>query len=140
MVAGPINATAAKYGGPGSYGGAGAYGGSKYDDDDDWQETAPVKPKGQATAIAEYDFGVDKGGEEVKYELVSHTCATEVSEARTKAGLTQAQLAAKVNEKPSMIIDVERGAARYNADLINRIEKVLNVKINRGRAKKPKKK
>jgi len=48
-------------------------------------------------------------------------------------------LAAKVNEKPSIIIDVERGVARYNADLINRIEKVLNVKINRGRGK-PKKK
>ena len=66
---------------------------------------------------------------------MSHVCATEVAEARTKANLTQAQLASKVNEKPSVIIDVEKGTARYNADLINRIEKVLGVKINRGRKK-----
>ena len=144
LVAGPISATSAKYGGSGAYGGSDSYGGgygggSKYDDDDDWNQTAPAKPKGQASAIADYDFGVDKNAEEKKYELVSHICATEVSEARTKKGLTQTKLAGLVNEKPTAIVDLERGVARYNADLINRIEKVLGVKINRGRGKKPKK-
>ena len=57
--------------------------------------------------------------------------------ARTAANLTQAQLAGKVNEKPQTIHELEHGSLRYNADLINRIEKVLNVKINRGRAKRP---
>ena len=57
--------------------------------------------------------------------------------ARTAKKLTQAQLAAKVNEKPQTIHELENGSLRYNADLINRIEKVLEVKINRGRAKKP---
>jgi ribosome-binding protein aMBF1 (putative translation factor) len=38
-----------------------------------------------------------------------------------------------VNEKPSAILDLEAGTGQYNADLINRIEKVLGVKIPRGR-------
>ena len=82
MVAGPIAGKCTKYGG------ADAYGASSYqDDEDDWAEVAPKQPKGQATAIAEYDFGIDNT-EEVKYELVSHICASEVAAARTKAGLT----------------------------------------------------
>ena len=123
LVAGPIQGQATKYGGAGAYTG----GGSKAkDSDDEWAEVAPKFPKGQATAIAEYDFGLERGqGEEKKQELVTHECAVSVAEARTKAKLTQGQLAAKVNEKPSVIIDLENGKARYNADLINRIEKVL---------------
>ena len=137
LVAGPIQGKATKYGGTGAYG-ASAPRKDSYDSDEEWKEVAPKQPKGQATAIAEYDFGVEKGTVDKDFETVSHVCATEVAEARTKANLTQAQLASKVNEKPSVIIDVEKGVARYNADLINRIEKVLNVKINRGR-KKPSK-
>ena len=132
LVAGPIQGKATKYGGPGAYGGEDKA--TKYnDDEDDWQEVAQKFPKDKATAIAEYDFGVFTGSEEVKHELVSHTCATSVAEARTNAKLTQGQLAAKVNEKPSVIVDLEKGTLRYNADLINRIEKVLGVQINRGR-------
>ena len=94
LVAGPIASQSTKYGGPGAYGGAGAYGGSdaygqKADDsDEEWKEVEPIKPKGQATAIAEYDFGVDKGTVDKDVELVSHTCAAEVAAARTKAKLT----------------------------------------------------
>ena len=132
LVAGPIQGKATKYGGAGAYGTTDK---AKYSDDE-WEEVAPKFPKGQATAIAEYDFGVERGTEEVKFETVSHVCATSVAEARAKAKLTQGQLAAKVNEKPSVIIDLERGVLRYNADLINRIEKVLGVQINRGRKDK----
>ena len=137
LVAGPIQGKATKYGGTGSYGVIAPP--KEYNSDDEWQQVAPKQPKGQASAIAEYDFGVDKGTVDKEFELVSHKCATEVAEARTKANLTQTQLASKVNEKPSAIIEVEKGTARYNADLINRIEKVLNVKINRGRTKAKKK-
>ena len=55
------------------------------------------------------------------------------------AEMTQANLAKKVNEKPSTIVDVENGTARYNADLINRIERALNCRIDRGRANNKKK-
>ena len=43
----------------------------------------------QATTIAEFDYHIDdERYEEVKIELVSHTCAQAVSEARTHANLT----------------------------------------------------
>ena len=76
--------------------------------------------------------------EEIKYETVSHTCAQAVKNARMAAEMTQTALAKKVNEKPQTIVEVENGSARYNADLINRIERALNTRIDRGR-KKPNK-
>ena len=45
-----------------------------------------------------------------------------------------------VNEKTGEIVDLENGTAKYNADLINRIEKALGVKIPRGRKNKKSKK
>ena len=50
--------------------------------------------------------------------------------------MTQAQLAKACNEKTTVIVEVENGTARYNANLINRIEKALGTKIDRGRKKK----
>ena len=100
------------------------------------QQAAQSEVMNHASAVADYDYGVDEdGGEEMKFELVSHTCSMSVKEARTAAKLTQAQLATKVNEKVSSIHDVENGTARYSADLINRIERALNCKIERGRKK-----
>ena len=64
-------------------------------------------------------------------KLVSHKVAQGVAAARTQANLTQAQLAQKVNEKKESIVDIEKGTARYNAQLINRIEQALGVKIKR---------
>ena len=99
------------------------------------------KPTGslnnQASTIADYDFGIDDDNhfEEVKLETVSHTCAQAVSEARTSAGLTQTQLAAKCGIKASMLVDIENGTAHYNAGMINDIEKALGTKIPRGRKK-----
>ncbi len=57
-----------------------------------------------------------------------------------KANLTQAELAKRVNDKASAIVELENGSAQYNADLVNRIEKVLNVQIPRGRKSNNKKK
>ena len=137
LMAGPIMSKATKYGGPSAYGGSDAYGGSKYEEEDDWDEVpaARAKPKSQAQAIADYDYGIGND-EEVKFETVSHTCASEVQAARLKANLTQGQLASKVNEKTTAIVELENGTARYSADLINRIEKALGCHINRGRKKK----
>ena len=90
----------------------------------------------QATNIADYDFGGDDVyEEEEKFEMVSHKCAQSVGEARMKANLTQNQLAQKIGEKNSTVVDIENATGRYNAEVINAIEKTLNVKIDRGRKK-----
>ncbi|TNV76017.1 hypothetical protein FGO68_gene11557 [Halteria grandinella] len=85
-----------------------------------------------ASAVADADYLRDED-EEIKFETVNHDCSLAVQNARLAKDWTQAQLAKAVNEKPSAILDLEAGTAQYNADLINRIEKVLGVKIPRGR-------
>ena len=92
----------------------------------------------QATNIADYDFIRDEN-EEIKYETVTHDCAAAVQAARLKKDWTQAQLAKAVNEKTGTIVDIENGTSHYDADIINRIEKALGVKIPRGRKSKKKK-
>ena len=95
------------------------------------------KISNQASAIAEYDY-LREGDEEIKYETISHSCAAAVQAARLVKDISQAELAKLVNEKPGTIHDIENGTCQYNADVINRIERVLGVKIPRGRtSKKP---
>ena len=91
-----------------------------------------------AAAIADYEDYYEENAvyEEVKYETVSTTCAHAVSEARMKANLTQGDLAKKVGVKPAVIVDIENGSARYDAPIINAIEKALGSHIPRGRKKK----
>ena len=81
-----------------------------------------------ASAIANYDPSANiDSDEEIKYEQVSHDCAVAVANARMAKKLTQAQLAKAVNEKPGVIVEIENGTGPYEADIINRIEKVLGV-------------
>ena len=84
---------------------------------------------------------VDDYGDEDFYaanqniELVSNVCAQAVSEARLAAKMTQVDLAKKIGEKTSVVVDIENATAPYNAQQITNIEKALNVKIARGRKK-----
>ncbi len=87
-----------------------------------------------ASVVAAADYLPDED-EEIKYELVSHEVAIAIQNARIAKDWSQAELAKKVNEKPTAIHDLENGTARYNAGLINRIEKALGVKIPRVRNK-----
>ena len=118
LVAGAIQRSG-KYGGPGAAA----------------QDATTADYQNHASAVADYDFGVDED-EEIKFERYSHVCANSVKAARTDSGKTQAQLAKMVNEKTSTIVELENGTGRYNADLINRVERALGVKIERGRKKK----
>ena len=119
------------------YGGAAAFGNSSY-------SAAGASASGfggkkevinQASAIADYDFGVEEGdNSHVNVEIISHACAMSVKNARINADLTQSQLAKKINEKPSVIVEVENGTCKYSAQLINRIEKAMpGCKIDRAR-------
>ena len=53
--------------------------------------------------------------------------------------MSQAQLAKAINEKNSVVTEIEAGTAAYNAGVINKIEKALGVHIPRGRKNKKKK-
>ena len=95
----------------------------------------------QASAIADFDpLAYDDGNEEIKYEKVTLECARAVQAARLQKKMTQEELAKAINEKSGMIHDLENGEAPYNAEVVNRIERILGVKIPRGRGGKKKSK
>ena len=54
--------------------------------------------------------------------------------------MTQAQLANRIGEKTSVVVDIENASGPYNASIINSIEKQLGTQIPRGRKNKKKKK
>ena len=107
---------------------------SKYGGDGAWT-SSNSQANNQASAIAEYDYNIGEE-EEIKYETVSHKCASSVQNARLQANMTQAQLAKACNVKTTEIVEVENGTARYNAGLITSIEKAVGAKIDRGRGNK----
>lgn len=52
-----------------------------------------------------------------------------IARARAKMGLTQSQLAAKINERKSVIASIESGHMRPEDVLIKKLEKALNIKL-----------
>ena len=97
--------------------------------------TGPIYKKDSTSGGAYMD---QEAFEEIKYEIISHTCAEGVKKARAIKDLSQGELAKKINVKVSVIHDVENGTAQYNADLINLIEKATGCKVDRGRKQKKK--
>ena len=73
--------------------------------------------------------------EEKKREKVNPTLAANVRKARTDADMTQAELAKACSVKAFEISGLENGSAFYDPNLVNMIERVLGVHIERGRTK-----
>ena len=49
--------------------------------------------------------------------------------------MTQVDLAKKIGEKTSVVVEIENATAPYVAQQITNIERALGVKVNRGRKK-----
>ena len=49
--------------------------------------------------------------------------------------MTQVDLAKKIGEKTSVVVDIENASAPYIAQQITNIERALNCKVPRGRKK-----
>ena len=64
-------------------------------------------------------------------EMQSNRVGNLLAGARLKAGLTQAQLAEKLDVRQNMISDYERGKRRLSSSMAQRIAKTLNIKIDR---------
>merc|ERR1712232_811711 len=54
-----------------------------------------------------------------------------IMQARTAKGLSQKQLATQVNAQASIVGQCEQGSAVYDAQLINKLERALGVKLPR---------
>jgi len=75
---------------------------------------------------------VDNDGDEtVKIKKVTYNMAQLITKTRTDKKLTQVELARSCNFDKKIIADIERGDCVYNAMHINKIARVLGIKIPR---------
>lgn len=65
----------------------------------------------------------------VKVNTVSLDVARAIQAARARLGLSQKDLATKINEKPQVVGDYEAGRALPNQGILGKMERVLGVKL-----------
>ena len=64
-------------------------------------------------------------------EMQSNRIGNLLAGARLKAGMTQAELAGKLNVRQNMISDYERGKRRITRSMAERMAKILDIKTDR---------
>ncbi|KAJ3630094.1 hypothetical protein Zmor_027076 [Zophobas morio] len=67
--------------------------------------------------------------ENLAVKRVSVAAAKAIAQARAAKGLTQKDLATKVNEKPTVITEYESGKAIPDQQILAKLEKALGVKL-----------
>ena len=65
-------------------------------------------------------------GEEFKTKKVNSNLSTEIRTRRNLKGMTQKELAQKINVKPAIINDYESGKAVPDPKIINKLKRILN--------------
>ena len=75
---------------------------------------------------------LDRETEELHHERVTLDFGRTLQQARTSKGMTQKELATRINEKPQVVNDYESGRAIPNQALISKLERAVGVKL-RGR-------
>uniref|UniRef100_A0A8C7WYM1 Endothelial differentiation-related factor 1 n=1 Tax=Oryzias sinensis TaxID=183150 RepID=A0A8C7WYM1_9TELE len=72
---------------------------------------------------------LDRETEELHHERVPLEVGKVIQQGRQAKGLTQKDLATKVNEKPQIIADYESGKAIPNNQVMGKIERVIGMKL-----------
>jgi len=72
---------------------------------------------------------LDRENEVAPPPKVSASVGKAMQTARMELGLTQKDVAQKINEKPSILQDYESGKAIPNAQVLGKLERVLGVKL-----------
>ena len=73
----------------------------------------------------------DDGEIKKQIKLVTKEMAQQITKARVEQKLSQKELANKCNIDQAIINSIERATCKYNAEQINKIARVLNIKIAR---------
>lgn len=74
---------------------------------------------------------LDQNLEGFDHKKVSKAIADAIQQKRLELGLTQAQLAQKINEKPAIVNDVENCRGVYNHVHVNKILKALGLSLTK---------
>jgi len=72
---------------------------------------------------------LDRENEVAPPAKVAPSVGKAMSTARLELGLTQKEVAQKINEKPSILQDYESGRAIPNPQILGKLERVLKVKL-----------
>lgn len=75
--------------------------------------------------------------EETKVETVSLDVGKLIMKGRTEKGLTQKDLATRINEKPQVINDYEAGRAIPNNQILSKVERAIGIKLRGNDKGKP---
>lgn len=86
------------------------------------QHTGPANAK----KLDNFTFGED---EELVVKTVDKSVAMAIQQARQAKGWTQKELAARINEKPSVVNDYEAGRVVPNQQILAKLERNLGVKL-----------
>ncbi|KAK3242088.1 multiprotein-bridging factor 1b [Cymbomonas tetramitiformis] len=90
----------------------------------------------QQKSVQKNTAKLDNETEELSHERVSTDLKKAIIQGRSAKGLTQAQLAQQINEKPQIIQEYETGKAIPNNQILSKMERILGVKLRGGPAKK----
>ncbi|CAH1977957.1 unnamed protein product [Acanthoscelides obtectus] len=72
---------------------------------------------------------LDRETEELKHETIPLDVGKLIQQGRQAKGLSQKDLATKINEKPQVITDYEAGRGVPNNIIIGKIERVIGLKL-----------
>lgn len=87
---------------------------------------APPKPKTIPGVSSSVVF--DEATDTLTVKKFPPEAAKAIRQAREKLQMTQKDLARKINKPATLIVDIEKGAAIYDADAHAKIQKVLGLK------------
>uniref|UniRef100_A0AC35TNL9 HTH cro/C1-type domain-containing protein n=1 Tax=Rhabditophanes sp. KR3021 TaxID=114890 RepID=A0AC35TNL9_9BILA len=80
---------------------------------------------------------LDEETDELRHDRVPMCLGKTIQKARADQGMSQKDLATKVNEKPTVITDYENGKALPNQQIISKLERALNVRLRGKEMGKP---
>ena len=90
------------------------------------------KPGYKGNNTQQKNASIEKRAENdtLQHKKITPVMRTTIQKARTLKGLTQKELATQCRFNVSIINEIESGKAIYNAQHIEKIKRVLNIKFN----------
>ncbi|NXI90508.1 EDF1 factor, partial [Psophia crepitans] len=96
-----------------------------------WRGRGPAGAAGQNKQhfITKNTAKLDRETEELHHDRVPLEVGKVIQQGRQSKGMTQKDLATKINEKPQVIADYESGRAIPNNQVMGKIERAIGLKL-----------
>ena len=62
-------------------------------------------------------------------KLINKELSLKIQRRRQELNITQKDLAMKINKNVSVIQEIETGSAKYDRNILNKLERILNIKL-----------